>query len=86
MTETEKRKDKRLASFKLSEICNLFIQTVSQVWAVVGTAVPELKHTLHSHNTLQVTLHLHCPASFKTDECYVRAGLLRTKQQASEFS
>lgn len=60
--------------------------SLSQLWAAVGTAVPELKHTLQSHSALQIILHLHCSASFETDECFVKAGLLRTKYRLTVVS
>lgn len=75
----EERKDKSLASFKLSKISSFMIQSMSQVWAMVGTAVAELKHTVYSHDALQVTSHPHGSAAFKADESSVGAGLLRTK-------
>lgn len=66
MTETEERKDKSSASFKLSRICILVIWSVSAL-AVARTAVPVLRHTLSIHHfTSHVILAMHI-------YCYVRA-------------
>lgn len=78
MDDKNERKDKSLASFKLSKISNLIIWPMSQLWAVVGTVVLELKHIFYSR-MLPVTLHLHCSASFNTDECYERRQSNRLK-------
>lgn len=78
MDDKNERKDKSLASFKLSKISNLIIWPMSQLWAVVGTVVLELKHIFYSR-MLPVTLHLHCSASFNTDERYERRQSNRLK-------